>query len=50
MPSGEERTIAFVSCTLTEAEKNYAQLDKEGLALIFAVKKVINTFLDDLSQ
>ena len=42
MPSREERQIAFVSCTLTEAEMNYAQIDKEGLALIFVVKKFHN--------
>ena len=42
MPSGEERPIALVSGTLTEAEKNYAQIDKEGLVLIFAVRKLHN--------
>ena len=45
IPSGEERPIAFVSRTLTEAENNYAQIDKEGLALIFAVKKFHNYVL-----
>ena len=45
-PSGEERPIAFVSHTLTEAEKNYNQIDKEGLALIFAVKKFHNYVFD----
>lgn len=31
MPDGTERPVGFVSRTLTEAERNYSQLDKEGL-------------------
>jgi RNase H-like domain found in reverse transcriptase/Reverse transcriptase (RNA-dependent DNA polymerase)/Integrase core domain/Integrase zinc binding domain len=34
-----ERPVLFVSCTLSAAERNYSQLEKEGLALIFSVKK-----------
>ena len=34
--NGEEKPIAFASRTLCAAEKNYSQLEKEGL---FAVKK-----------
>lgn len=37
--SGEERPIAFASRSLTAAEKNYSQLDKEALGLVFGVTK-----------
>lgn len=39
MDNGEERPIAFASRSLTTAEKRYSQLDKEGLAIVFGVKK-----------
>lgn len=34
-----DRPIGFMSRTLSSAEKNYFQLDKEGLAVVFGVKK-----------
>ena len=35
----EEKPIIFVSCSLGAAERKYSQLEKEGLAIVFGVKK-----------
>lgn len=36
---GREKPVMFASTTLSEAERNYAQVEREALAIIFAVKR-----------
>ena len=36
---GNEKLVCYISRTLFDAERNYTHIEKEGLALVFAVKK-----------
>ena len=39
LEDGSEKPVPFASHSIAPAQKNYAQLDKEALAIIFLVKK-----------
>ena len=39
MEDGTERPVEFASRTLNNAQKNYAQIEKEGLAIAFGAKR-----------
>ena len=36
---GQFRPVAFASCTLTPAQQNYSQLEKEAFSIIFGLKR-----------
>ena len=37
--NGKFRHVAFASCTLTYAQKNYSQVEKEAFSIIFGLKR-----------
>ena len=39
LPNGEERPITDASRTLSKSEKNYAQIEKEALAIVSGIKR-----------
>ena len=36
---GQFRPVAFASCTLTQAQQNYSQLENEAFGIIFGLKR-----------
>ena len=46
MDDNSKKPITFASRTLSKVEQKYSQIEKEGLAIIFAVKNSINICMD----
>ena len=46
MPDGSEKPVGFASHTLTTAEQNYSQIDKEALAFVFGVQRFGPIYMD----
>ncbi|UYV65477.1 K02A2.6-like [Cordylochernes scorpioides] len=42
LKDGEERPVCFISRTLNVHERKYSQVEREGLAIVFAVNKLKN--------
>ena len=40
MPDGSEKPVAYASSSVATAEKNYSQLNKDALAIIFGIKTI----------
>ena len=47
MPNGEERPIQFASRPLTSAERNYSQIERKGVRIIFAGKRFYPLCLEE---
>ena len=39
LPDGSEEPIAFASKTLSKAERGYAQVEKDGLSIVYGIRK-----------
>ena len=39
MDDGQERPVAYASRSLNTSEKNYAQIEREALSIVFGVRK-----------
>ena len=48
--NGKERPITFVSHPLIPEEKNFSQIEKEGLAIIYGIKNFTCIYLNDISK
>jgi len=50
LPSGKEKPNTYGSQTLSKVEQNYAQVEKEALAIIFGNKNFTSIFTEGSSN
>ena len=47
MDDGQERPVAYASRTLSSSERNYAQIEREALSIVYGLKNFTSFYMDE---